>query len=280
MNNRTLQTLYALKWNPFSPEIPTEALWVSPRLELFCSRLQHQVREGGFALISGEPGSGKSAALRLTAQRLGALPDVSVGVLSRPQSHLADFYRELGHLFGVPLAPHNRWAGSKCLRQKWSAHLDQTLHRPLLLIDEAQEMHPLVLSELRLLASTDFDSRCLLTVVLCGDTRLLALLRTESLLPVASRIRARLLLETLPARDLLDCLKHCLDGAGNPHLLTAELMNTLCEHALGNPRVLMQMADDLLLAASQRQIDRIDEKLYLELFAPPNDARARPRTRA
>ena len=108
MNAKTLQTLYALKWNPFSPEIPTEALWVSPRLELFCSRLQHQVREGGFALISGDPGSGKSAALRFTAQRLGALPDVSVGVLSRPQSHLADFYRELDHLFGVPLAPHNR----------------------------------------------------------------------------------------------------------------------------------------------------------------------------
>lgn len=280
MNARTLQTLYALKWNPFSPEIPTEALWVSPRLELFCSRLQHQVREGGFALISGEPGSGKSAALRFTAQRLGALPDVSVGVLSRPQSHLADFYRELGHLFGVPLAPHNRWAGSKCLRQKWTAHLDQTLHRPLLLIDEAQEMHPLVLSELRLLASADFDSRCLLTVVLCGDARLLALLRTDSLLPVASRIRARLLLETLPARELLDCLQHCLDGAGNPHLLTPELMNILCEHALGNPRVLMQMADDLLLAAAQRQIDRIDEKLYLEVFAPPKDSRARPRTRA
>lgn len=280
MNNRTLQTLYGLKWNPFSPEIPTEALWVSPRLELFCSRLQHQVREGGFALVSGEPGSGKSAALRFTAQRLSALPDVSVGVLSRPQSHLADFYRELGHLFGVPLTPHNRWAGSKCLREKWSAHLDQTLHRPLLLIDEAQEMHPLVLSELRLLASTDFDSRSLLTVVLCGDARLLALLRTDSLLPVASRIRARLLLETLPARELLDCLEHCLDGAGNPRLLTPELMNILCEHALGNPRVLMQMADDPLLAAAQRDLDRIDEKLYLEVFAAPKDPRARTRTKA
>ncbi len=279
MNNKKLQTLYSLKWNPFSPEIPTEALWVSPRLELFCSRLLHQVREGGFALISGEPGSGKSAAMRFTAHRLRELPDVVVGVISRPQSHLADFYRELGHLFGVPLAPHNRWAGSKCLREKWIAHLDQTLYRPLLLIDEAQEMNPLVLSELRLLASADFDSRSLLTVVLCGDSRLLALLKTEDLLPVASRIRARLLLETVPARDLLDCLKHCLDRAGNPQLLTPEVMNILCEHALGNPRVLMQMADDLLLAAVQGEIDRIDEKLYLEVFAAPKDTRARTRTR-
>ncbi|MEO8185364.1 MAG: ATP-binding protein [Deltaproteobacteria bacterium] len=280
MNNKKLQTLYSLKWNPFSPEIPTEALWISPRLELFCSRLQHQVREGGFALISGEPGSGKSAAMRLAAHRLGEVPDVVVGVVSRPQGHLADFYRELGHLFGVPLAPHNRWAGAKCLREKWIAHLDQTLYRPLLLIDEAQELHPPVLSELRLLASADFDSRSLLTIVLCGDSRLLAQLKTENLLPVASRIRARLLLETVPARDLLDCLKHCLERAGNPHLLTPEVMNVLCEHALGNPRVLMQMADDLLLAAVEREIDRIDEKLYLEVFAAPKDTRARTRTRA
>jgi len=279
VSNKKLQALYALKWNPFSSEIPTEALWTSPRLDLFGSRLQHQVRDhGGFALISGEPGTGKSAALRLTAHRLAELPDVIVGALSRPQSRLADFYRELGHLFGVPLAPHNRWAGSRCLREKWVAHLEQTLHRPALLIDEAQEMHPLVLSELRLLASADFDSRSLLTVVLCGDSRLLAMLKTEDLLPVASRIRARLLLEPTPPRELLDCLKHCLDRAGNPNLLTPEVMNTLCEHALGNPRVLMQMAEDLLLAAAARELDRIDEKLYLEVFAAPQDARARVRT--
>lgn len=241
---------------------------------------QHQVREGGFALISGDPGSGKSVALRLTAQRLGTLPDVNVGVLSRPQSHLADFYRELGHIFGVPLAPHNRWAGSKCLREKWRAHLEQTLHRPLLLIDEAQEMHPLVLSELRLLASADFDSRCLLTIVLCGDARLLTMLKSDSLLPVASRIRARLLLEPMSARELLDCLKHCLEAAGNPHLLTPEAMNILCEHSLGNPRVLMQLADDLMLAAAQRQLDRIDEKLFLDLIAASNNTRSRTRIRA
>jgi type II secretory pathway predicted ATPase ExeA len=276
MNIKKLQALYGLKWNPFSPEIPTEALWSSPKLDLFCSRLQHQVHDhGGFAVVSGENGAGKSAALRLTAHRLAELPDITVGVLTRPQSRLADFYREQGHLFGVPLAPHNRWAGSRCLREKWIAHLEQTLHRPVLLIDEAQEMHPLVLSELRLLASADFDSRSLLTVVLCGDSRLLSMLKTEDLLPVASRVRARLFLEPMPARELLDCLKHSLDRAGNPQLLTSEVMNTLCEHALGNPRVLMQMAEDLLLAAATRDLDRIDEKLYLEVFAAPKDARLR-----
>ena len=54
------------------------------------------VREGGFALIHGDPGTGKSVVLRLLAERLGRLPDVTVAVLNHPQSNLADFYRETG----------------------------------------------------------------------------------------------------------------------------------------------------------------------------------------
>src|SRR6516162_4672585 len=76
-----------------------------------------------------------------------------VGVLTRPQAAVADFYRELGHLFSVPLAPHNRWASAKVLREKWLHHIENSLHRPVLLIDEAQQMSASALSELRLLSS-------------------------------------------------------------------------------------------------------------------------------
>jgi len=277
MNPKKLQALYSLKWNPFTPDVPIEALWVSARVELFCSRLEYQVREGGFALITGEPGTGKSVALRLLAHRLAQIPEQSVGVLTRPQSRMADFYRELGALFGLNLAPHNRWGGFKGLRERWRAHLEQTLYRPVLLVDEAQEMQPQVLAELRLLASTDFDSRSLLTVVLCGDSRLLGQLKTEELLPIASRIRARLLLDGATTKELVDLLKHASERAGNPHLMTPELMITMAEHSAGLPRVLMQMAHDLLLAGAERERDHLDEKLYLEVFSQPRETRSRTR---
>jgi type II secretory pathway predicted ATPase ExeA len=277
MNPKKLQALYSLKWNPFSPDVPIEALWLSPRVELFCSRLEYQVKEGGFALITGEPGTGKSVALRLLAHRLAQLPELNVGVLTRPQSRLADFYRELGALFGLSLVPHNRWGGFKGLRERWLAHLEQTLYRPVLLVDEAQEMQPAVLAELRLLASMDFDSRSLLTVVLCGDSRLMGQLKTDELLPIASRIRARLLLDGATPKELSDLLQHAAERAGNPTLMTHELMLTLAEHSAGLPRVLMHMAHDLLLAGLERERDRLDEKLYLEVFAQPRETR--PRTR-
>src|SRR5574341_289260 len=228
---KKLLALYGLKWNPFVPEIPAEALLPTPKIEAFCWRIeQSHVRDGGFALVTGDSGTGKSVVLRLLAERLAHVRDLTVGVIAHPQSHVADFYRELGAVFGVALKPHNRWNGFKTLREQWAAHLDSTLFRPVLLIDEAQEMPALVLSELRLLTSAHFDSRSLLSVVLAGDGRLIELFRREELRPLGSRIRTRVTLEYATRDELRACLEHLLTTAGNPALMTAELMTTLCEH--------------------------------------------------
>ena len=90
--NKKLLVLYGLKWNPFSPELPTEAVFITQKVENFIWRIEHsQVREGGFALITGDPGTGKSVVLRLLAERLERLHELTVGVLTHPQSNLADF---------------------------------------------------------------------------------------------------------------------------------------------------------------------------------------------
>ena len=276
--NRQMLTPYSLKFNPFFTQIPVEALWNSPVIDQFCWRLEQQLGEGGFALISGVSGSGKSATLRLLQSRLAKAREVAVGVLSRPQASLADFYRELGDLFGVPLRPHNRWASAKALRDRWLQHIDTALVRPVLLVDEAQEMHAAVLSELRLLTSAELDSRSILTVVLAGDDRLCARLETPDLLPLASRIRTRLRTESLPAADLLKGLQHLLAAAGNARLMTAGLQQTLCEHAAGNLRLLMNMANDLLVTACNQKLETLDDQLDLQVFAPePKPAQRRLR---
>jgi general secretion pathway protein A len=267
--NKKLLALFGLKWNPFSPEIPGDALLVPPRLESFCWRVENLAREGGFALVTGEPGAGKSAGLRILVERLSAQRDFRVGVLSRPQAGLADFYRELGDLFSVDLQPHNRWAGSKLLRGKWQGHIDAALFRPVLVIDEAQEMAACVLNELRLLCSSQLDSHLLLTAVLAGDKRLLEKLRSDDLLPLGSRMRVRLSIERATPAELEEFLRHVLAKAGAPKLMTSELVTTLCEHAAGNVRALMTMADELLAAGAQREVKQLDERLYLELFAMP-----------
>ena len=131
-------------------------------------------------------------------------------------------------------------------------------------------MAPAVLNERRLLASAQFDSRSLISVVFAGDGRFNTKLRRDELLPLGSRIRARLLMDYASREDLLACLKHLQTSAGNANLMTGELCMTLCDHAVGNYRRLTSMAAELLANAAQQEITQLDEKLFLQVFEAPS----------
>jgi type II secretory pathway predicted ATPase ExeA len=135
-------------------------------------------------------------------------------------------------------------------------------------------MVPSVLAELRLLSSTRLDSHILLTVVLAGDGRLIERFRSEELLPLGSRIRVRMALERAAPEELQECLKFALAKAGAPKLMTAELIQAVCDHAQGNLRALMNMAGELLSIAAEREARQIDEKLFLETYAQPPPQKA------
>jgi type II secretory pathway predicted ATPase ExeA len=165
------------------------------------------------------------------------------------------------------------------LRTRWSEHIQDTRTRPVLIVDEAQDMLTTVLNELRILSSKEFDSQSLLCVVFAGDSRLPQRLRSSELQPLGSRIRRRLHFDFMPRDELLACLDHLHDAAGNPRLMTSELKATVAEHAAGNYRILMNTCDELLAAAAERDQPQLDEKLYFEVFAnaamPAKDKRKR-----
>lgn len=276
MDVQKMQALFGLKWNPFSPEAPVEALYHTAKIQSFCHRVEALVIDGGFAMITGDPGLGKSVALRLLADKLSKIRDLVVGVISRPQSGMTDFYREIAVLFGYAPSISNRWGSFKALREKWLAHIETTLFRPVLLIDEAQEMPAAVLSELRLLSSTSFDSRSILTVILCGDSRLPERFRTPELAPLGSRIRTRFRAEPAGRDELVAMMHARLDAAGNPTIMTEELVETLVDHSSGNCRMLLQSADDLLAEGLARDAKQLDAKLFFDVYKPQEPKTRKP----
>ena len=120
-----------------------------------------------------------------------------------------------------------------------------------------------------------FDSRILLSVIFAGDQRLNDKLRRDDLLPLGSRIKIRMQTEYASIELLKDTLHHLIEQAGNPHLMTPGLIQTICEHSMGNCRALSIMSGELLSSALMQEHTQLDEKLYLECFAQPKSSNKR-----
>ena len=180
--NKKLLGLYGLKWNPFAPTYRSRLCSWTRRIESFCWRAEQLVGEAASLspLARRAPASPPRCASWPTGSRTSA--DVKVGIVSRPQSGLSDFYREMGDLFGVELSPTTAGPARRVLRERWQAHIDASLSRPVLIVDEAQEMKSVVLPSCGYLSSARLDSHILSTVVLAGDSRLL-----ERRAPTSSR---------------------------------------------------------------------------------------------
>ena len=242
-----------------------DALIMTPMLEHFLWRVKCLSEDGGIAMLTGESGTGKSSAMQMLYRSMSESGDATIACINRPQSNLTDFYREIGDGFGVSVGVSNRWGGFDALRKKWVSILESNLIRPILLIDEAQEMNERVFSELRILSADQFDSRSLLTIVLAGDSRLPKRLQTPDLQPLRSRIRTQVTLEAQTVDDAASTLQCLLEEAGNANLFTDQLSYTIAEHALGNFRAIVTIANELLMEAAKQREEVIDERLYLKL---------------
>jgi general secretion pathway protein A len=69
-----LLSLYGLKFHPFHRDVPIETLYTTPAVGSSIRRVEFGIADGGFAMLAGDPGTGKSLAMRLWAQQLRAMP--------------------------------------------------------------------------------------------------------------------------------------------------------------------------------------------------------------
>jgi general secretion pathway protein A len=244
--------VYAAHFNlrepPFSIAPDPAYLYLSSRHQEALGHLLYGTGQyGGFVQLTGEVGTGKTTIVRtLLSQKLGT---VDVAMIHNPRLNELEFVASICDELGVGYA---RPAESiKTLVDGLNEHLLQAHaagRRTVLIIDEAQNLDPKVLEQVRLLTNLETDKEKLLRIMLIGQPELIELLGRPDLRQLAARITARYHLLPLSLQETMQYIIHRLQVAGGPSdLFTVEAMRRVHRHAQGIPRQINIICDRALL---------------------------------
>lgn len=255
---------FGLRDNPFSIAPNPEYLYMTPRHREALAHLTFGLQEnGGFVMLTGEVGTGKTTVSRKLLQDLPATTQVAM-ILNPTLSAaelLACICDELQIRYDNSTASL-KYFTDKILQTLTSRHL--TGHNTVLIIDEAQHLMPEVLEQLRLLTNLETNREKLLQIILIGQPELQQLLQRNELRQLAQRITARYHLLPLTAIEVAEYVAHRLQVAnGKPTIFKARTLKVIHRITGGIPRVINLLCDRALTLTASKQLSVVPPHVLL-----------------
>jgi general secretion pathway protein A len=244
---------------PFSIAPDPRYLFLSQRHQEALAHLLYGVNgDGGFVLLTGEIGAGKTTVCRCLLQQI---PDsCDVAYIFNPKLTVEELLSTICVEFGIAYPSGN--ASVKVFVDCINAYLLDAHAKgrhTVLIIDEAQNLSTEVLEQMRLLTNLETDQRKLLQIILLGQPELALMLERPELRQLSQRIVARCHLGPLTKPEVAAYVRHRLEISGaQRQLFPARLMGRLYRLSGGVPRVINVLCDRALLGAYVQGKERID----------------------
>lgn len=233
---------------PFSIAPDPRYLYLSEQHREALGHLVYGIGDhGGFVVLTGEVGTGKTTVCRCLLQQIPEHIDIAVIVNPKLDSH--ELLQTICDELGVALAEEN--PSAKQLLDALNAFLLATHARgrnAILIVDEAQNLAPDVLEQLRLLTNLETNERKLLQLILLGQPELNTLLARPSLRQLSQRITARYHLRPLARDEVTSYIEHrvAIAGGRGP-LFTRAAIARIYAYSKGIPRLINLLCDRALL---------------------------------
>lgn len=245
---------FGLSDNPFSIAPNPDYLYMSPRHKEALAHLTFGLHEsGGFVMLTGEVGTGKTTVSRKLLQQL---PDnTQVAMILNPTLSAIELLATLCDELGLQY--EDNYSSLKYFTDKILAKLANNHQHgvnTILIIDEAQHLQAEVLEQLRLLTNLETNREKLLKVVLIGQPELQQLLKRNELRQLAQRITARYHLLPLSASEVKSYIMHRLGVAnGDISIFSPATIGAVYQITAGIPRVINLLCDRALTLAFTSQ---------------------------
>lgn len=232
---------------------------------------------GGFVLLTGEVGTGKTTVCRAFLEQL---PEhVDLALILHPALSATELLRAICDEFRIPLEEGDRTVKrlvDKLNRYLLEAHAQG--RRPVLMIDESQDLSPRVLEQIRLLTNLETPKHKLLQIFLVGQPELREMLRNASLRQLNQRITARYHLKPFDAKDTAAYVEHRLAVAGVERpLFTSSALRQLHRLSQGVPRLINIFCDRALLGACVSRSPIVTRRILEKAAAEVLDGHDLPR---
>lgn len=259
------ESYFGLKEKPFSIAPDPRYIYLSDAHEDALAHLLFGVKEGGgFALMTGEVGTGKTTLLRTLVQQL---PEhIDLALVFNPMLSPLQFVATVCDELKIPYDTDK--ASLKLLIDALNKHLLEAYldgRRTILIIDEAQSLSVEVLEQVRLLTNLETTREKLLQIILIGQPELRETLARTDMRQLAQRITDVFHLEPLGIQEVRNYLVHRLTIAGAQKTIFSDSAVRAIYNASGGvPRLVNELADKALLAAYAREKRQVDRKMVRE----------------
>lgn len=228
------------------------------------SYLEYGIQErAGFTLLTGEVGSGKTTLLRNIIKNLDSETTLSLVFNTRVAAE--QLLGMINEDFGLETADKNKVTLLRELND-FLVEENSKNHRPIVIIDEAQNLSEESLEEVRLLSNLEFDNFKMMQIILVGQPELKQLLVQPGLRQLRQRISISCHLEALSREETEAYIYHRLEIAGNRDALKFNdgVFDLIHEYSQGGPRLINVICDFLLLTNFVEEKKEVDEDLVVE----------------
>jgi len=260
----TYEEYFGFSDTPFSRDIPVNELLKTKRWNELVERLKYVAKKREFGVFTGEPGSGKTTALRRMAMELDKN---RFRILYVYDSDLTprNFYVETLHQ--LDYSPKFFRGEAKRQLMKALSEIAQGNQIPVIVVDEAHLLSHEMLEEIRFLLNLDMDSKSSCSLILVGQTELRSKLKLQIHQAIDGRVDMRFQLEAMESEETAIYVKQHLERVKcSREIFTDSALKVIYDYSGGMPRKVNKVAQLSLMAAASQEKQLIDDYLVKEVI--------------